>query len=62
MLFYRLANNNQTDQGDGTEVCRWRDQRWRDCATCSCIIELYDNKRAVPHFRGFFPAPHLRVK
>ncbi len=23
--------------------------------TCSWIIELNDNKRAVPHFRGFFP-------
>ena len=24
-------------------------------ATCSCIIEQYDNKRVVLHFRGFVP-------
>ncbi len=27
-------------------------------ATYSCIIELYDDKRALPHFR-FFPKPGI---
>jgi hypothetical protein len=30
-------------------------------ATCSCIIELNANKRAVPHFRGFFSKPGFFV-
>jgi hypothetical protein len=41
MLFYRLGNNNQTDQGDETEVWRRRDYKDEGIVSPAVVLLNY---------------------